>query len=54
MLFDTVIETAPRPCSHELHNPLGGGAHAVGVGPIEMNQMFVGLWDVDEHAGEKL
>ncbi len=31
-----------------------GGAHTVGVGPMEMHEMLVGLWDVDEHAGEKL
>ncbi len=30
-----------------------GGANAVGVGPIKMNQVLVGLGDVDEHAGEK-
>jgi len=30
-----------------------GGAHAVGVGPIQMNQVLVGLGDVDEHTGEK-
>lgn len=30
------------------------GAYTIGVGAIEMNQMLVGLWDVDEHAGEKL
>ena len=31
-----------------------GGANAVGVGPIEMNQVLVGLGDVDEDSGEKL
>jgi len=30
------------------------GANAVGIGPIEMDEMLVGLGDVDEHAGEKL
>ncbi len=31
-----------------------GGAHAVGVGAIEMDEMLVGLRDVDEHASEEL
>jgi len=31
-----------------------GGAHTVGVGAIEMDEMLVGLRDVDEHAGEEL
>ncbi len=31
-----------------------GGAHAVGIGPVEMHQVLVGLGDVDEHTGEKL
>ena len=31
-----------------------GGANAVGIGPIEMHEMLVGLRDVDEHSGEKL
>ncbi len=31
-----------------------GGARAVCIGPIEMDEMLVGLGDVDEHAGEKL
>ncbi len=31
-----------------------GGANAIGIGPIEMHEMLVGLGDVDEHAGEKL
>ncbi len=30
------------------------GARAVGVGAIKMNQVLVGLGDVDEHAGYKL
>ena len=31
-----------------------GGARAVCIGPIEMDEMLVGFGDVDEHAGEKL
>jgi len=31
-----------------------GGARADCIGAIEMNQVLVGLGDVDEHAGEKL
>ena len=31
-----------------------GGANAIGIGPIEMHEMLVGLGDVDEHAGKKL
>jgi hypothetical protein len=31
-----------------------GSSHAIGVGAIEMNQMFVGLGDVCEHPGQKL
>ena len=31
-----------------------GGARTVGIGPIEMHEMLVGLGDVDEHAGKKL
>ena len=31
-----------------------GGANAVGISPIEMHEMLVGLGDVDEHAGKKL
>jgi len=28
--------------------------NAVGVGPVKMNQMLFGFWDVDEHARDKL
>ena len=28
-----------------------GGANAVGIGPVEMHEMLVGLRDVDEHSG---
>ena len=31
-----------------------GRARAVGIGPIKMLEMLVGLGDVDEHAGKKL
>jgi len=31
-----------------------GGARAVGIGAVKMNQVLVGLGDVDEHAGKKL
>ena len=31
-----------------------GGADAVGVGAIEMDEVLVGLRDVDEHAREEL
>ena len=31
-----------------------GGADAVGVGAIEMDEVLVGLRDVDEHASEEL
>jgi len=31
-----------------------GGANAVGIGPIEVHEMLVGLGDVDEHAREEL
>ena len=30
-----------------------GGAYAVGVGAIEMDEMLAGLRDVDEHASEE-
>ena len=31
-----------------------GASNAMGVGAIEMDQVLVGLWDVDEDAGQKL
>jgi len=39
-------------CSRRLFSV--GGSNAIGVGAVEMNQVLVGLWDVDEHPGEKL
>ena len=35
--------------------PLGavGGANPIGVGAVEMDQVFVGLGDVNEHTGEE-
>ena len=31
-----------------------GGAHAVGVGAVEMDEVLVGFGNVDEDSGEKL
>ena len=31
-----------------------GSSDAIGIGAIEMNQVFVGLWDVDKDTREKL
>jgi hypothetical protein len=31
-----------------------GGSNAIGVSAIEMDQVLVGLWDMDEHPGQKL
>jgi hypothetical protein len=32
----------------------GLGTDAVGVSPVESDEVFVGLGDVDEHAGQEL
>ena len=43
-----------RPGRVGFHRWPVGLAQAVGVGPVEMDQVLVGLGDVDEDTGEKL